>query len=367
MKAQLWRNSAKRASHARPAFIPSVLVCTTLSILGLVCYGSWQSTVLLVPSKTQQHLVFVQYGPFHSWQAVSLLHTRLSNFNATTNLLLQSPQPVGHEFLWTKLGKDWGVRTVPSSSNAGYSAAAQHLRAVYRHSSANKFEYEFKAFERYLVVQDFVEKAGMDSVLMIDFDIVVFEDIFRLLPPDTTITPYATFATHWSRRSLDAFVEFMFAFYSRNVSAIVADLSTFGDRSPGMEKALQKNADISSWWPDGVERAHFSDMYMLQAFIASRPELMHTICTNWDDCAEEVLPFLSVRSAGANTCDNSSALLASYEWKPSAGRWLLHPHLRTSGRSVPAVHFQGPCKNLAAEVLCTNVAREYGDCSALVP
>lgn len=358
----LCRRPIKRASKRQQAAICWVLPLITVVSLALLRFSHHgQRVVLLLPPKPLQQLAFVHYGPLQSWQAVSLLHARLSNPNATTNLLLQTPQPLGHKIV--KLGKVWGVRTFIPSYNTKYSAAAQRLRAVYRHSSANEFEYEFKAFERYLVIQDFVAASGIESVLMLDLDVFVFDNLFALLPPDTTITRYATFATHWSSRSLDAFVDFMFAFYSRNTSAVVADLLTFGDK--GFMDAVNRNVNISSWWPDGVERTHFSDMYMLKAFIALHPEMMHTICNGPHECKEELAPLLNVRIAGPHTCDNSSSLLTAYDWKPSSIRgWPLHPHLRTTGRSVPGVHFQGTCKRLAAELLCSNVAAEYGNCNA---
>jgi hypothetical protein len=306
--------------------------------------------------KEEKNIVFTHFGEMLPYQMISLLHARLSNPSAAIHVLMHTPLAnLSQE--WRRIANSSDLRLVHIRNHT--SSREREFAKVYLPSSVNTFQYEYMCFARFFEVQEYAEAQGLAALVLMDIDIVLFKNMFEILPPDTTFTMHSTFAVHWTSRSLRAFSDFMFGFYQRDRRDIVADIQRFGDGSADFQAPLNASADIGAWWPAGVGRKHLSDMYLLAAFFQTQPGYLLLKCPTGCRMTEvpALMPMLSARTIDAvHQCANASSFRAAFQWQRSPSTGILQPHLRPQGDAVPGIHFQGGCKKVVPIILCVNVA-----------
>lgn len=306
-------------------------------------------------SSSPQHVVFMQFGELQLWQQISLVHAK--KFHPDAVIVILTPAPADNdgstiESMWPEVKEHVDI-IFPVNLN---SVSHMNFKQLYRHSSVNAYDFDFIALSRFFSLQQFMLSYNLPSAIMFDIDIVLFNNAFAILPMGVTCDKYTDYATHWSRQSLDAFCNYIAHFYDANATVVAQRITRFGQRSDELARILDESPVIGAWWPDGLPRRQFGDMYIFDAFLQEQPGWLLVKC--WPTCAQEVLPLFRtlrhvLREKGPQ-CTNASVVQDAFMWKFDSQHQAVVPFLRSSAKRVAGLHFQGNCKASVPGVLCRN-------------
>lgn len=106
------------------------------------------------------------------------------------------------------------------------------FKRIYKHMSANPYEFEFNCFRRFFVTYEFAKKHGIEKFMMLDTDCFSFANFSELgfeeydaalsMPKDQsnylwTASPHGSL---WSVDALENFLDFLFYEYTENISEL---------------------------------------------------------------------------------------------------------------------------------------------------
>lgn len=105
-----------------------------------------------------------------------------------------------------------------------YFSKAQEFAKIYKHYSTNSYDYELFCFQRWFVVDEFINSEGLDKFLHIDSDVLLYADFSKELEFIDFINNYDLTYSHASahtsffnnRRALCEFCNFIFEIFSDN-------------------------------------------------------------------------------------------------------------------------------------------------------
>lgn len=103
-----------------------------------------------------------------------------------------------------------------------YFSKAQEFAKIYKHYSTNPYDYELFCFQRWFVVDEFINSEGLDKFLHIDSDVLLYADFSKELEFIDFINNYDLTYSHVSahtsffnsRRALCEFCNFIFEIFS---------------------------------------------------------------------------------------------------------------------------------------------------------
>lgn len=103
-----------------------------------------------------------------------------------------------------------------------YFSKAQEFAKIYKHYSTNPYDYELFCFQRWFVVDEFINSEGLDKFLHIDSDVLLYADFSKELEFIDFINNYDLTYSHASahtsffnsRRALCEFCNFIFEIFS---------------------------------------------------------------------------------------------------------------------------------------------------------
>lgn len=314
-----------------------------------------------------QEIVYMHYGGLQDYQALGALHALRSNPKAHVTVILDNNQ--GSDVAaWKQLAANTQLNIyVPMDFTV-----VEKFKSVYRHASINKLEKEVFCIYRHLLLHQYMMENNITSLVYLDLDIVVFNNnLFKLLPEDSAISPIGTFAIHWTQNSLTAFSRYIWHFYERDPLEIAQHVAMIGRAGPELDDHLADNELIDEWWPDAVPRHHISDMRLFKNFVQTTGAL-HILC-NGNKVGETCPKALHlVRNAKQHPIIHAinfdQHALAVQQFR-DAFDWVKHSEYNYTlpvmtdvrhGRSaVPGMHFQGHCKRVMPEILCPNLVSYF--------
>ena len=106
------------------------------------------------------------------------------------------------------------------------------FKKIYKHMSANPYEFEFNCFRRFFVTYEFAKKHGIEKFMMLDTDCFSFANFSELgfeeydaalsMPKDQSnyLWTASTHGSLWSVDALENFLDFLFYEYTENISEL---------------------------------------------------------------------------------------------------------------------------------------------------
>ena len=127
-----------------------------------------------------------------------------------------------------------------------YFSKAQEFAKIYKHYSTNPYDYELFCFQRWFVVDEFINSEGLDKFLHIDSDVLLYADFSKELEFIDFINNYDLTYSHVSahtsffnsRRALCEFCNFIFEIFSDD--SFVAQF----EKSPDNDKIYFKQGSF---------------------------------------------------------------------------------------------------------------------------
>lgn len=204
----------------------------------------------------------------------------------------------------------------------------QEFHHLYIHSSVNSIEYELFCFIRHIYIYEYLDSIRARSIIMHDADMLFFKELPEILPKGFALTKYSTFLLHWQRHQLELFIEFMRNIYTQDIDMLVEFLNQYGD--PKFNVPVGNSGRFSK---------HFSDMYMLTAFMEQNVSQFRLICD--PNCPTSVTGLINARTL--LPCDSlRSDLNLTWSYRHDYGMNV--PVL--NGIDILGLHLQGNCKEL---------------------
>ena len=268
--------------------------------------------------------------------AVSIFRTPLSYQSLTiSHLCVTQPKSLIH-ILCIQCINDIGLETFNLTSKCRgrvsvHTKPSKHfstLESLYTHISVNPEEYERFCILRFSQAADLVRRLRLSSVVLLDTDILLFNEAHNILPRGTSLVKYSSYFVHWSKSSLLQFEQFLIAFYRSALSEQVKLSNELG------YPQYQVNVSVGS---EILVGNHISDMHLLLAF-QEKIGGLEIICN--PSCPPE---FDGINDAhDLIACDGTP--LSNITWEMNPGARFLRPII--SGVKVEGLHLQGECKSL---------------------
>ena len=127
-----------------------------------------------------------------------------------------------------------------------YFSKAHEFEKIYKHYSTNSYDFELFCFQRWFVIEEFVNSEGIDRFLHIDSDVLLYADFSKELEFIDFINNYDLTYSHVSahtsffnsRRALCEFCNFIFEIFSDD--SFVAQF----EKSPDNDKIYFKQGEL---------------------------------------------------------------------------------------------------------------------------
>jgi len=231
----------------------------------------------------------------------------------------------------------------------------------YIHSSSTSVQYQQVCFRRYFWLFQLMKEHSIAKVLFADVDIMYTTNINEVVDIEKSqnmaFSPVGTWFTIWSIETLNVFCDFIVDFYQRPANLVYADMIKFNTVPGKMQPPLH--------WPKGIPPREWSDMFVLQCFLASDPVVLNSF-SFLNQNVKYSFPFVNQNVSSIKNADflgnahdvlkeaSHSGLMQILSWEQ---KHLNDNRVRNMNCSyaipkyheqmIPGIHFQGNLKSQA--------------------